>query len=369
MWGHSSTDGLQGSRASSDPVKLGGCGRVCEGGSWVPIFDTDRAWRPGSIAVCNNALLCDHCGPRRQAESAVRFSWHFNDWLASGGQLIHIRLSVPHTRADDAAALLDRLKAAERDLRRSPAWRRVGICDWVRVLHVRWSPDAGYNVHYHVTAFVPAARPVDEARVVAELQGAWRDRLVRAGFTRVSKRNGLFARVITSGLRALYAWSWADTDDDTDDDDRYHPMGPADDDGYHPMGERDGRGSLALYEVAERALAGDRVAWRVWEELCRALKGVPVVRASRMLDRIWAAEQASLDDTEAPVELGEPVVLVDARLWERARRDGCTQMGLAVGRELGLDAMAQWWATHLHVSVHLVDHVTPRLVLATGPPA
>lgn len=350
-----------------DPVKLGGCGRVCEQGSWVPVYDHDSRWLPGSLATCDNALLCDFCGPRRAAQSAERFRWHFDDWLSSGGQLVHIRLSVPHTSTDSLADLLAALKAAEAGLRRSSAWSGAGIVDWVRVLHVRWSPVTGWHPHYHVVGLIPAGVTVDAEALQVSLSGAWRRRVYSAGIRRAAGRRGVFARVITSALQAMYAWGWAADDHDDDDDD--------DDDRYHPMADRDGGGrrvspSMSLSQVAQAGLAGDRHALAVWREAGRALKGVPVVRASRMLDRLWAAHEAEAG-TGAPAEveaeadqLGDPVVLVDARLWERARREGVTQLGLAVGRELGADAMARWWAQVLGVRVRVAAGAgPPRLML------
>lgn len=364
MWGHSG-DRQQGpSRAATDPVKLGGCGRVCEGGSQVPVYAHEGRWLPGSLATCDNMLLCDFCGPRKRAESAARFEWHFADWLAAGGTLLHLRLSIPHRRGDSAADLLAALKASEVELRKSPAWRRARIVDWVRVLDVTFTDANGWNLHYHVTAFVPARVAVDIERTTNELQGAWRDGLIKRGY-RASKRHGLFARVFGSTFEALYAWREKDDDDEADGDDRYHPMADRTDDRYHPMHDR---GSVSLTELATAAIdADDQQAWRLWEELCRALKGVPVVKASRMLDRLWKAHQADMGEPE-PVDIGEPVALVDARLWERARREGCTQLGLQVGSSFGVEAMAQWWATELGVKVQLYEESTPRLVLANGPP-
>jgi hypothetical protein len=220
-----------------------------------------------------------------------------------------------------------------------------------------------------VTAFVPANVELDFEATLAELQAAWRDRVARAGFKRASRRNGLFARVVASTARALYAWNWADDDEDEEvegEGDRYHPLGERDhgddDDRYHPS-------SLSLSGVAERALDGDRQAYQVWAEACRALKGVPVVRASRMLDRLWQAHEAE-QAPEPEVDLGEPVALVGSSLWERARREGVTQMGLAVGREFGAEAMAEWWAGALGVRVRVEARhgSAPRVALASGPP-
>ena len=97
------------------------------------------------------------------------------------------------------------------------------------------------------------------------------------------------------------------------------------------------------------------------------MKGVPVVRCSKMLNTVWKAHQAEQPDPE-PIELGDPIVHVHASLWEKARRRGVTQMGLELGRTHGVDAMAQWWATQLGVSVRVEDGVCPRLSARDGPP-
>jgi hypothetical protein len=84
-----------------------------------------------------------------------------------------------------------------------------------------------------------------------------------------------------------------------------------------------------------------------------------------MLTTVWKAHQLEQPDPEPEVIERDPVVMVDASLWERARRRGATEMGLEVGRTLGVDAMAQWWATELGVSVRVDDYgACPRVVLS-----
>lgn len=369
MWGHSTDPAA---RDASDPVKLGGCGRIAEGGSWVPVYDTGERWSPGSLATCDSTMLCDYCGPREQAESKARYSWHFNDWTQGGGQLLHLRLSFAHGRGDDLAPMLDDLKTAFERLRRSKAWLDAGIVEWVRVLHIRWSPDTGFYPHYHVVGLVDANHPLNTERATLELQAAWRDRVAKGIGRRVSQRHGLFARVVGSAWGALYAWHWADPDErdaqaertDTHRDDLgadYEPRHLDDDDG-------DDRGSWPLYRLAEAALDGDEVAWCAWMELCRAMKGVPVVRCSQLLTKAWKAYQAEQPAPDAP-ELGEPVVTVGATLWERARRAGATEMALAIGRTMGVEAMAQWWHERLGVTVLLEESCPPRLFIRAGPRA
>lgn len=362
MWGHRRNGSGLEDRATNDPLSLGGCGRAVSGESRVPIVDHDGAWRPVGLATCDNALLCDFCGPRVQAESRDRFTWHFEDWVAGGGQLLHLRLSVGHDCHDLLTDLLDTLSKGFTVMRKSPEWRAAGVVDWVRVLHLRWSPKRGWYPHYHVTGFVRPGVVVDEG-VIERLQAAWRDSLFKIGFGRVSKRHGLFGRMFGSSMRALYAWSWADHDDDHSDYEPEHApelQGPT----YEPDHDLNpDHGTMALWQIAEAALGGDQRAWRVWEEACRSLKGKRVVLASKMLNQLWKEHQAEQPtEVDATLEL-EPVAMVDSRLWEKVRRVGLTQMGLAVGHTHGVRGLAQWWASQLGVPVEVgwAEHGPPLL--------
>lgn len=366
MWGNGAGENGHRDRSTSDPVKLGGCGRPYEGAQWVAVHDVDGRWLPAGIAACGNALLCDACGARVQRESADRFRWHFEDWEASGGQLLHLRLSFAHSRGDDAAQVLADLQRGFGLLRQAPAWRAHGIVDWVRVLHVRWSPTHGFYFHYHVTALVKPGHVLDIERATAELQAAWRDRITTRIGRRVSRSHGLFARVFASSMQALYAWlperqdeadaERRDVSRDTLGDD-YDPDHPDDDDDR----------SWPLYKLAEAALDGDMAAWAAWAELCRAMKGKPVVRASKMMDRIWRAHQAEQPEAEPEVLKQEPVVLVGSSLWEAARRHGVIELGLALGATHGVEALAQWWHDQLGVPIRLEESMPPRLYARDGP--
>lgn len=365
MWGAGAGHQGHDQRSTSDPVKLGGCGRPYEGATHVAIYDVDERWSPAGIAVCNNALLCDACGPRAMAESAARFRWHFEDWEAGGGQLLHVRMSFAHARSDDLAQMLADLQRGFTLLRQSADWKRHGIVDWVRVLHLRWSPANGFYPHYHVTAFVRPGHTLDEAQVLAELQGAWRDRIATRIGRRVSRSHGLFARVFASAGRALYAWNEKHEDEpERSDVDRDH-LG-SDYEPRHLDDPVDAR-SWPLYRLAEAALDGDQAAWAAWAEACRAMKGKPVVRASKMLDRVWSDHQEALGPVEPEVLDQEPVALIDVALWEPLRRRGLTEMGLELGRTHGIDAMAAWWARQLRVTVLVTDEDCPRLSARDGP--
>ena len=366
MWGHGAGSQGHDQRATSDPVKLGGCGRAYEGSSLVAIHDVDGRWSPAGIAVCNNALLCDACGPRVMAESAARFRWHFEDWEQGGGTLLHLRLSFAHSKGDDLAPMLADLQRGFTMLRRSPAWDRHGVVDWVRVLHIRWSSKTGFYPHYHVTALIRPGHTLDEAAARHELQGAWRDRVATRIGRKVARSHGLFARVFASAGRAVYAWNEGHGPEPERTDIRRDDLG-ADYEPRHLDDDEDDR-SWPLYRLAEAYLDGDQQACAAWAELCRAIKGKPVVRASKMLDRLWKDHQASVGTLEPETIDDLPVALVDSALWERARRRGLTEMALELGRTHGVDAMASWWARHLRVTVLVAHEDVPRLFARDGPP-
>jgi hypothetical protein len=109
------------------------------------------------------------------------------------------------------------------------------------------------------------------------------------------------------------------------------------DHGYDPQGDPNPQ-TMALHQVAQYALDGDQRAWAVWAEACRALKGVPTVKASAMLDRCWKAHTEAEPVPEPEPVDSEPVALIHGSLWERCRRAGVTELGLALGRESGVVA-------------------------------
>jgi hypothetical protein len=325
------------------------------------IFERQGKWRPGDIAMCNNALLCDHCAPIREAESRDRWRWHLDDWTAGGGALMQLRLSLPHRRSSDLKHLLTTLTKLFTSLRRSAAWRDAGIVDWVRVVHLRWGREHGWNLHFHVTALVHPKRVVSDDGP-AELIAAWRQRVVKAGFSRVSGRHGMWARMLANGMRRLYAWtSWVSDADD------YEPEHELDGHEIEPEHEFDVEGTMSLRQMARLALAGDTQAWAAWGEAAVAMKGCPVTRASRTLDRIWVEFGPKRPEAE-PAE-DKPVARVAAGLWELARTADVAEAGLEVGERQGHTALAAWWHTQLRVPVALDRaHSPPRIYLSSDHP-
>lgn len=376
--------------------KLAGCGRpygeTTDGGravgsAWTPVFETGGKWR-ARLASCESQWGCDRCTPIEMSKSRARFQIQFEDHVAGGGQLLHLGLSLPHHRGSKLKDMIGALRSEFRELRRSKAWADARIVDWVRVQHLTWSPEHGFHPHYHVTALIPAGVELDLSVMIPDLQAAWKDRLFRAGYQRAS-RHGLFGRVFSSALDALYAWQ-RDEDDDPEEDGTYHPnwnIGREHD--YHPMssawGDEDGSGereSWSPFDIARAAERGDALMFRLWEEIVEAMYRVRVVVASDGLEEAWQfmssspASEPVVSGFEAEVVevervLAEPVVKVGNKLVARAVDYGCWSQGLEVGSAGGVLAAAEFWSAALACPV-LVDVGADGIPLiwaeAIGPP-
>lgn len=388
-----------------DLPTLAGCGRAyapCDAGDAgvTPVFWDGERYR-ARLASCNSTMLCDHCAPREQAASRERWRWQFEHWLgAQGGQLVHLRLGAAHRAADDAAVQLAVLSEAFEAFRDLAVWRRLGAVDYVRVLHPgSFSARFGWGLHFHVVVFVRAGHRLELDGLIPELQEAWAakvdmawgDRVWRSARRRTSRKGGLFARVFSSALDALYAWHWAD-----DDGDRYqpnadhYPQDHLDGPSYEPdhelggepyapeWGEDPGE-RYSMWDVA-RAAAHSRRAWVKWRELVHAVSGRHVVACSDMLDRVWARHLEELDAAGEPVVasvgLGAPEFQVGNKLVSRAAAHGQWDRALVFAgsrRRQGLsgaDALAEFLSSVLgcEVFVDLGCEITRVWADDIGPP-
>ena len=216
----------------------------------------------------------------------------------------------------------------------------------------------------------------------------WRDRAWRAARSRTSRSGGLFARVFSSALDALYPWHWAD---DSDDDDHHpnsdlHPQshltdGPNPYEPDHGFGE-DPDERFGMWDVG-RAAAGDHRAVPCGGSWCHAVSGRHVVTCSDMLDRVWAKHLLEVGDvSESPEPAGgggvvpAPEFTVGNRLVSRAASLGAWDAALLhassvrAGGGSGADAVANYLSSALgcRVFVDLDADLTRVWADDIGPP-
>ena len=286
-------------------------------------------------------------------ESRDLFAGVFSDWFEGGGRALHVRVATPRDPCDPLAGLLRDLAVVSNRLVRAPVLRElVAPHGWVRRAHLVDNPN-GWFPHHHFVCLVPPGDRVTSAKLL-DLEASWKGRL-GATKARAGRRAGLFARVVESVAEALYAWSSGAPGRGRNEWDPGHGF---DDhlDVYDSGSEWDGGdewGSDSVWDIADRALAGDQRAWRRWEEAGLALRGKRVVQASQMMGEIagsYAPEVAGGFEVTP-----RPVLLVASSLWERARWYDVTDEGLRVGRVDGVAALARFWGDRLGHAVEVAD--------------
>jgi hypothetical protein len=352
--------------------KLSGCGmpygdREDDGSTWTPVFAVEGEWR-AKLASCESRHACDRCTPIFERESRLRWFWHFRQAEKAGCRLVHVALTVPHSVADDLVWLRERLVEQFDSLRRSRAWRRLQVADWVRIAHVRVTRVNGWHVHLHLVLIIRAGVEPDLVAWLPEVRAAWRKRLIGAGFKATNNRHGVFARVFRSALEALYPWHWAERKDEGSpyDPPDYEAQSHLDDLHSYEVDhgfdrDEDGEGSWSVWDLARAAIGGDAWAHVRWLEFVHATYGQQVVSCSDRLDEVWqevgmdevAAEVAATAKPPLPVD-AEPVVLVGNKLVARAVIAGVWAAGLRAGSSSGVLAAAGVWAEALGCPV-LVD--------------
>lgn len=362
----------------SEGGSAGSCGRAFARSELVGVLEGEGGWSVSSLSSCRSGWVCDRCAVVHEGLARERHLWWVRGWLGGGGRVLHVTLTVGHSRSDSLASLLGVLEGCRRSFLESAVVAGLGVVEWVRVLHVRWSV-SGWHPHAHVQLFVPAGVELPEAGVVEGLLWpAWRDR-VRRRHHSVS-RGGFRARFVDSVVGALYPWLWAPEGGGVSD--RYHPdryggFDPDDPrDPLHPgfVGDDDGgvedRGSVAVWGLAAAAGAGCGRSRGLWREFHSATKGRAVVSCSRGVSGAWRehvealeaeAEAAELDGAGSePEDDRELVGFIESRLWNKARfrRVGgrvssCAEAGLRVGHGEGWEELARFWAVELGVRVRL----------------
>ncbi len=357
------------SRAGSSPPAIASCGRAL-GADVIGVVESDAGWWSPQVATCKDAKVCDFCAGRHQAEKRDRARWHVESWLAGGGSVFHVTLTVPHRRGHGLCESLAALKGSERRLRSYSSWDCLDIEDWIRVLHVSWTVKNGWHPHFHVLLL--ADGDTDVALLEAFLSEDWEAATASEG--RPASQKGFRARQVDNWWDALYPFHYAP---DGEADDRYHPSWDDDLD-WDPRHEFDvdsldddadpWDGGYSPWSIASAAHKGSRRAGAMWIEYREAMVGERLVAHSKGLSDAWKAREVPAEETP------EPVVFVSSWLWNKARfrpAGGVAESGLEVGYRRGVGAMAQHWASALGLEVQVSELAGVPLVTAArspGPP-
>lgn len=288
------------------------------------------------LQSCGLVHLCAHCQPKIAARRAGEVQAAVDAWMAEGGAVLLVTLTLSHGRADPLAATLGALKGAGQRLARHRAFaaaaRAVGLLG--RIVATEYTHGAnGWHPHQHQLWFVRA--DVDREALKAALDPAWSASLQRSGFT-ASEAHGV--RVDGGERAAQYvakmstgdAWTLADE--------------------LTRSGSKVGRnGSRSVWEIldtwadkgAEKADKAQAAA--LLHEYAAATRGTKALKWSPGLKKRFSLVEVA-DEVlaeEAQDETTRLVTLVEADDWRHVLRHRAQAGVLTVAEDHGARGVAE----------------------------
>lgn len=278
------------------------------------------------LRVCGKVWECPVCSAKVSERKRLELLAAMDHHKATGGSVLLLTLTVPHTREDAPFELLGKLLEAYRGFGQGKkAWtgQVPGYVGSVRALEVTHGDANGWHPHLHVLVFV-AGKLDDLAQLQTKLLDRWRA---------VTLRNGL-AEVNDHGLRledgekaGKYATKWGPADEMT----RAHMK----------IGRKAGRTPWALLSDY---VQGDKRAGALFREFAAAFYRRSQLQWSRGLrDRLGLLEEKT--DEQLAEEVVQEMDVLAAKItlpdWKLIRRYELR------GLVLELLRMANWEAVEL----------------------
>lgn len=162
----------------------------------------------GGLQTCASVWTCPVCSAkiseRRRAELQALIAAH----EATGGVVLLVTRTVPHSRADDLGELLTAIRKAEAGYKAHRDYKAVmqsfGLVGTVRAVEVTHGHANGWHPHVHELLFL--ALPVVIADLEEDLSRIWKAAALRAGLDAPSRAHGL---TVQDGSKAAkYASKW-----------------------------------------------------------------------------------------------------------------------------------------------------------------
>jgi translation elongation factor EF-1beta len=162
----------------------------------------------GGLQTCASVWSCPVCSAkiseRRRAELKALIDAH----TATGGVVLMVTRTVPHSRTDDLEELLSKITKAEAGYKAHRDYKTVtaafGLVGTVRAVEVTHGHANGWHPHVHELLFL--ALPVVLDDLEEDLSRIWKSAAVRAGLEAPSRAHGLTVQDGT--YAAKYASKW-----------------------------------------------------------------------------------------------------------------------------------------------------------------
>ncbi len=275
------------------------------GESYVEVLHAATEGRAfyGKLEVCGSVWLCPVCsvrvaeGRRKELDEAVRAC------EVGGGSVLHLTLTVQHSRQDDLALLLYRFARAWDGLNTHRAFKdkkasgkrratvgimaRYGIMGFVRAQEVTHGQN-GWHPHYHLLLFL--SRPLTASQLAsleAELRVLWASSAAKEKLS--MNDHGLTLR-LGAGAAAAYVAKWG--------------LGAE----LAKSHVKTGRlGSSTPWDLLRAYAAGDVRAGFLWREYAAAFKGKRQLFWSHNMRALLGLEE-EVSDAQAAASLPSEAV-------------------------------------------------------------
>lgn len=147
------------------------CGKQWANEVRVVMAPTGETRRLG-IHYCSNVHICPVCWSRRRIQERGELIFAGEQWLAAGGGLAAMVLTVPHAPEEALTVVQDRLSSWASVLRHGEGRRQLresfGVEAILRATETTWNPMAGWHPHDHLWLWLaePMSEPIQD--------GLWR---------------------------------------------------------------------------------------------------------------------------------------------------------------------------------------------------
>ncbi len=289
---------------------------------WVGIVSRYGLAAYAGLQTCGSAWACPVCSAKVRHQRTLALSCAVLDWVGAGGGLIFPTITLAHIKADRLDSTLGHLLASWRQVSAHRRWKALrvdlGIDHVCRAVETPYGRN-GWHPHLHVLLFTRAPLITSQLGAVQDCLWTLHNRYAEQHSLRVllPSRAVLTRQVDIAterGLAALAEYLFKVQD------------------GYGIAAEvlrgdrKTGkRGSRAPFQIAERAVAGDRRDLTLWHEYEAATHGRHVLDWSRGSARALGMHGTDDDVVRAPVEGAELLYDLTPYEWSlvlRYRRRG-----------------------------------------------
>ena len=186
------------------------CGKVPTG-SKVKIFkhlESGKAHFSG-LQTCGSVWSCPVCSSKISERRRLEISKAVKSWVASGGEVLLVTFTFPHSRDDNLKDLLLKQSEASKKFKGRSSYSKhlrsfYGIKGTIRSLETTFSNENGWHPHLHELWFVDRGFSILQLRNY--VYDAWSRACVDSGLDCPSLKNGVDIR--SGDFASAYVAKW-----------------------------------------------------------------------------------------------------------------------------------------------------------------